>query len=223
MTFEEGKNMKIKLGTNLTLEPTFTEKKEKYRCKVVDMDDQYIYVDYPIDTITNKTVFLIDGTQLRATYVEELKSAFAFQTEVLGKRNGQIPMIRLSYPGDSEIIKIQRRDFVRVHSPLDVSVQFEDEKYQFITDDISAGGSAILLNREVKFKANDDVSILIPLAFNNGDIKYVSTIAKVVRIWDKDSLTLASLQFTDTDDIDKQHIVRFCFERQLLMRKKGLK
>lgn len=28
MTFEEGKNMKIKLGTNLTLEPTFTEKKK---------------------------------------------------------------------------------------------------------------------------------------------------------------------------------------------------
>ena len=49
--------MQIKLGTNLILEPTFTEKAEKYRCKVVDMDHHFIYVDYPIDTITNTTFF----------------------------------------------------------------------------------------------------------------------------------------------------------------------
>jgi len=64
--------------------------------------------------------------------------------------------------------------------------------------------------------------LLIPLLFNNGDIKYVSTLAQVIRIWDKGSLTIASLHFTDTDDLDKQQIVRFCFERQLLIRKKTM-
>ena len=222
MTFKEGFRMKIKLGTHLTLEPTLTENSEKYRCKVVDMDDKFIYIDYPIDSITNRTVFLIDGAQLRATFVEESKAAFSFPTEVLGKKHGQIPMVKLAYPGDSELIKIQRRDFVRVTSPIDISIQFEDEKYQFVTDDISAGGTAVLLNKQVKFKAGDEVSLLIPLAFNNGDIKYVSTTAKVIRIWERDTLTLASLQFSDTDDLDKQQIVRFCFEKQVLMRKKGL-
>ncbi|QFF98688.1 glycosyltransferase [Psychrobacillus glaciei] len=212
--------MKIKLGTILILEPTFVEKVEKYRCKVVDLDEQFIFIDYPIDTISNKTVFLMEGTQLRVSYVEESKSAFAFHTEVLAKRQGQIPMIKLSYPGDSEVIKIQRRDFVRVSTSLDISVQFEDDKYQFVADDISAGGSAVILNREVKFKEGDEISMLIPLAFNNGDIKYVTTTAAVVRIWDRGQQKLASLQFTDTDDLDKQQIVRFCFERQLFLRKK---
>ncbi|KQL35666.1 flagellar brake protein [Psychrobacillus sp. FJAT-21963] len=214
--------MKIKLGTNLILEPTFTEKAEKYRCKVVDLDEQFIYVDYPIDTNTNRTAFFIDGAQLRASYVEESKSAFAFQTEVLGKRNGQIPMIKLLYPGDSEIIKIQRRDFVRVTTALDISIQFEDEKYQFVTDDLSAGGTAVILNREVRFKEGDEISLLIPLAFNNGDIKYVTTTAAVVRIWERGQQHIASLQFTDTDDLDKQQIVRFCFERQLSLRKREM-
>ncbi|MET0961030.1 MAG: flagellar brake domain-containing protein [Psychrobacillus psychrotolerans] len=214
--------MKIKLGTQLILEPTFTDKTEKYQCKVVDLDDQFIYIDYPMDSLSNRTVFLMDGMQLRASFVEESKAVYAFQTEVLGKKSKQIPMIKLALPPDSEFLRIQRRDFVRVNTSIDISVQFEEERYQFVTDDISAGGTAIILNTPVNFKASDEVSLLIPLLFNNGDIKYVSTLAQVIRIWEKGSLTIASLHFTDTDDLDKQQIVRFCFERQLLIRKKTM-
>lgn len=214
--------MQIKLGTNLILEPTFTEAVEKYRCKVVDMDEQYLYVDYPIDTITNKSVIMMEGTQLRASFVEETKAVFAFPTEVLGRDHGQIPMVRLSYPETNDFMKIQRRNFVRVVSPIDVAIQYGDDKYQFVTDDISAGGIAAILNDEVSFTAGDEVSLTIPLAFNNGEMRYVFTTALVVRIWERESLKIASLQFTNTDDLDRQQIVRFCFERQLLMRKKGL-
>jgi len=222
MTLKEVLNMNIKLGTTLTLEPTFNEKKEKYRCKVVDIDNHTVYIDYPLESVTNKTVFLIDGAQLRATYAEDSRAIFAFHTEVLGRKKGQIPMIKLLYPGDSELIKIQRRDFVRVNYSVDISVEFEDERYQFVTDDISAGGSAIIIKGPVKFNEGDEVSILLPLSFNNGDIKYVSTIAEVVRIWTREAQTLASIKFTNTDDFDKQQIVRFCFERQLYLRNKGL-
>lgn len=214
--------MKIKLGTQLTLEPTFIDKTEKYRCKVVDLDDQFIYIDYPMDTISNRTVFLMDGMQLRATFVEDSKAVYAFQTEVLGKRSKQIPMVKLALPAESEFLRIQRRDFVRVNTSIDISVQFDGDRYQFVTDDISAGGTAVILNKPVNFKAGDEVSLLIPLLFNNGDIKYVTTLAQVIRIWDKEPLTIASLHFTDTDDLDKQQIVRFCFERQLLIRKKTM-
>ena len=169
-----------------------------------------------------KQLFLIDGTQLRATYAEESKAIFAFNTEVLGRKKGQIPMIKLLYPGDSELIKIQRRDFVRVNYAVDISVEFEDERFQFVTDDISAGGSAIIIKGPIKFNQGDEVSVLLPLCFNNGDIKYVSTIAEIVRIWTRGAQTLASLKFTDTDDFDKQQIVRYCFERQLYLRNKGL-
>ena len=87
-------------------------------------------------------------------------------------------MIKLALPPDSEFLRIQRRDFVRVNTSIDISVQFEEERYQFVTDDISAGGTGIILNTPVNFQASDEVSLLIPLLFNNGDIKYVSTLRK---------------------------------------------
>ena len=74
----------------------------------------------------------------------------------------------------------------------------------------------------MKFSGGDEVSLIIPLSFNNGEMRYVFTTALVIRIWERETLKIASLQFTNTDDLDRQQIVRFCFERQLLMRKKGL-
>ena len=214
--------MDLKLGTNLLLEPTFSSKAEKYRCKVVDQDKHSIFINYPVDTSTNKSVILTDGTQLKVTFVDESKAVYAFPTEVLGRKLGQVPMMKLSIPNPTEILKIQRRNYVRIEHALDIAIEFEGEKFQFITEDLSAGGLAVILNKEVNFQAGDTVSILLPLAFNNGDMKYVFSDAKVVRIWDKQDITIASLEFIDADDTDKQHIVRFCFERQLLLRKKGI-
>jgi len=214
--------MDLKLGTNLLLEPTFSSKAEKYRCKVVDQDNHAIYINYPVDPDTNKSIILTDGTQMKATFVEESKAVYAFPTEVLGRKLGQIPMIKLSIPNYSDIIKIQRRNYVRIEHAVDIAIEFQEEKYQFITEDISAGGVAVILNTEVNFSAGDEVSITLPLAFNNGDMKYIFAKAKVVRIWDKQDITIASLEFTNADDMDKQHIVRYSFERQLLLRKKGI-
>lgn len=48
------------------------------------------------------------------------------------------------------------------------------------------------------------------------------TDAKVIRIFERDNIKIASLQFVDIVDVDQQQIVRFCFERQILLRKKEL-
>lgn len=60
------------------------------------------------------------------------------------------------------------------------------------------------------------------LPFTNGEIRYVETEAVIVRIFERDGVQIASIRFTDTDEVDQQHIVRFCFERQVLIRKKEL-
>ncbi len=39
------------------LETIHTEPLERYKCKVVEVDDAKIYIDYPIQVETNKTVF----------------------------------------------------------------------------------------------------------------------------------------------------------------------
>jgi len=214
--------MELKIGTMLILEPTYTERVEKFRCKVVEQKDGVLYIDYPINTITKKTAFLIDGAQFRVTFNDESKQSFAFNTEVLGRKKGNIPMIMLSCPPEDEFIKIQRREFVRVETPVDVAVEYDNCFTQLVADDISAGGILLTLRGPVNFKEGDTVRLTIVLPYTNNDIHYVQTDALVVTIFERHNHTFASLQFTDTDDIDKQYIVRFCFERQLQIRKKEL-
>lgn len=218
----EGIHMEIKIGTMLILEPTYTERVERFRCKVVEQKDGVIYIDYPINTITKKTAFLIDGAQFRVTFNDESKQSFAFNTEVLGRKKGNIPMIMLSCPPDEEFIKIQRREFVRVETPVDVAVEYDNRFTQLVADDISAGGVLLALQGSINFKIGDEVRLTIVLPYTNKEIRYVQTDALVVTTFERNNRTLASVQFTDTDDIDKQYIVRFCFERQLQIRKKEL-
>ena len=214
--------MEIKIGTQLQLEPTYTERVEKFQCKVVEQQDNILYIDYPVNTATKKTAFLIDGSEFRATFRTEDKHSFAFKTEVIGRKAGNIPMIMLHCPKPEEFIKIQRREYVRVETPVDVAVQFKDHKYQLVSADISAGGLAIILKGTVAFKDEDEVKLTIALPFANGEVKYVITEATVVRIFEKEGKRIATIQLTDTDDVDQQHIVRFCFERQLVNRRKEL-
>lgn len=213
--------MDVKIGTIFILEPTNTEVPEKFKCKVVEQQGDVLFIDYPVNIATKKTAFLLDGTQLRVSFQTESKETYEFYTEVLGRRAGAIPMIMLSRPPKEEFVKIQRRQFVRIETPVDVAIKFQDHFYQYVALDISAGGIALKLNnREVPFQDGDDIEALLVLPFSNGDIKYIQTKAKIVRIFEREALRLASVQFVDTEDVYKQLIVRFCFERQLMNRKK---
>ncbi len=214
--------MELKIGTNLILESTTSDTNERFRCKIVEQKNNAIYIDYPINVTTNKTSFLLEGGNYRASFVDEEKNAYAFKTQVLGRIKSNIPMIMLSFPTENELMKIQRREFVRVETPVDVAIQIDHQYYQFITEDISAGGLAIIIKQDVPFKVNDELQLMIVLPFNNSNegIKYVRTTARVIRFIEKDNTVIAPLQFTNTDEIDRQNIIRFCFERQLQMHKK---
>ncbi len=214
--------MELKIGTMLILEPTYTDSVEKLRCKVVEQNEQAIYIDYPVNTETKRTAFLVDGAQFRATFHTEAKQSFAFNTEVLGRKKGNIPMIMLKVPPEDEFIKIQRREYVRVETAVDIAVGHEERYNQFVSADISAGGILLHINQSVTFKEGDVVQLTIVLPYLNGDMRYVITDASVISIFERNGQRYASMQFKDTDDLDKQYIVRFCFERQLHIRKKEM-
>ncbi|MEK4424745.1 flagellar brake protein [Solibacillus sp. FSL K6-1523] len=214
--------MELKIGTHLTLEPIYTELVEKFRCRIVEQQDNVIFIDYPVNVLTKKIAFLVDGAQFRVTFSTDSKENYAFNTEVLGRKAGNVQMIMLSLPPKEGFLKVQRREYVRIETPVDVAIEFNNQFYQFVAEDISAGGTAIHIKSPVGFDEGDRVKMVVVLPFTNGDVSYVETDAIIVRIFDRDEIRIASVHFTDTDDVDQQHIVRFCFERQLLFRKKEL-
>lgn len=214
--------MEIKIGTLLILTAYDGDLDERFNCKVVDQRENILYIDYPVNTKTHRTAFLLEGTRFKASFIDEKKVGFAFKTTVIGRENGNIPTIQLTMPPKEEFEKVQRREYVRVETPVDVAINHNGEYFQYVAEDISAGGLAIIASSANEYKQDEVVDITIALPFENRSegVRYVETSAEVIRVIDRDGVIVVPLKLMDTDDIDKQLILRFCFERQLKIRKK---
>lgn len=202
------------------------EKFEKYKCRLVEKKGQHLYIDYPINIDTNRTAFLLDGTQLKCSFVDKDGVAYIFESEVLGRVKQKIPMLILNYPGDGRLIKIQRRQFVRVETSVDVAIHPNDlklEPFVTVTDDISAGGAAIIASNKFNLVSGQEVDSWFVLPMQNGEYHYLKFLSKVVRSVSLDSnRNRISLQFLELPPNERQILLRFCFDQQLMMRKKGL-
>jgi c-di-GMP-binding flagellar brake protein YcgR len=212
----------IKAGTTLQLEPLHNDTLEKYRCRVVESGSDGIYIDYPIHTQTGKTVFLINGTQLKASFIHNEQTVLMFETEVLGRKIAKIPMIHINYPGEEELVKIQRRQFVRVDATADISLYFNDKYHPTVTEDISAGGCAVLIRNGMDVAHGARISMIIVLTMQTGECHYLEIAGSLIRVWEKNNKKIASIQFLNLTETQRQLIMRYCFERQLELRKKGL-
>lgn len=216
----------IKIGDNIILEHKTFDSYEQYKCKLVDRKGNDLYIDYPVNLATNRTVFLLEGTPLKANFVTDSGSSYTFQTEVKGRIKQTIPMVIISCPGKEHVIKIQRRQFVRVETAVDVaihSVKGEFPPFTTVTDDISAGGSALLINKKSSLKQGMEILCWFALPMQNGEYEYRKFHGKIIRIIEGSGfMNKASVQFFDSSGTDRQVLLRFCFERQLEMKKKGL-
>jgi c-di-GMP-binding flagellar brake protein YcgR len=210
--------MLLSIGTIIVIDKDFTKGSEKFKSKVVDMNEEFVMIDYPTHIETGRTAFFIDGTQLLVKFTDGKKMTYTFTTEVDGRLNKGVPMLKLTYPGDDQLIKIQRRQFVRVESAIDISVEKNGRFSQYVAADLSAGGVALVLTNRELLSAEEILSLIIVLPFASRDIKYVKVAARVTRVWEKDGRIIASLEFEKINSIERQHIIRFCFERQLKMR-----
>ncbi len=219
--------MLLGVGLNIQLEkqPNGEEETVLYKSRVVDIQsEEAVLIDYPINLTTGKTVFLLEDTELSVVFVDEKQNAYAFRSKIEARVRDQIPMIQISYPGDESLKKIQRREYVRVETSVDISLEKEDGKnFNLVTHDISAGGVSIYMK---EYSDEIEVGELVDLAFvlvsHNEPIQYGISDAKVVRKWEDEGRKIASFVFVDIEDKLRQQIVKFCFERQLIQRNERL-
>jgi c-di-GMP-binding flagellar brake protein YcgR len=211
----------IKAGTILQLEPIHNETPEKYRCRVVESEEDGIFIDYPIHTKTGKTAFMMNGTQLKASFVYNEQTVLMFESEVLGRKISKIPMIHIHYPGEGELVKVQRRQYVRVETNADISLYYNDQYHPAVTEDISAGGCAVRI-AGIDIEQGARISMIIVLAMQTGEYHYLEITGSLIRIWERNKNKIASIQFLNLTETQRQIIMRYCFEKQLELRKKGL-
>lgn len=217
----------LNIGDMITLEPSINPNGEKYKCRVVEIMENKLYIDYPLNNKTGKTVFLLNGTQLKAFVTADSTSAYFFDTAVLGRVKQNIPMIVLSFPSMDSMYKIQRREYVRVETPVDVAIHSLNGEFQpfvSITRDISAGGAAIILPSSKTLIQGVDILTHFVLPTLTEDYLYVTFKSNVIRIVEgkNGEKNRASIRFVDISESDRQLLIKFCFERQLLLKKKGI-
>ncbi|WP_096190639.1 flagellar brake protein [Evansella halocellulosilytica] len=213
----------IKIGSVIYIETNSSEEdKKRYRSKILDYERDQIFIDFPVDEQSNKPIYFLQGTQLRAWFLGEDEAFYLFHTEVLGKSERNIPMIILHDPGTDKYARIQRRQYVRVDTSVDVAVQLPHSKKLFtsISLDISGGGMAVELPVGHDLKAGEEVTAWIALAYQSGEINHIKTRSYIVRILQDNSREKASFQFVGLNEQKRQMIVRYCFEKQLERRRK---
>ncbi|GAA5415387.1 uncharacterized protein YpfA [Paraliobacillus ryukyuensis] len=224
----KGEQQLIKIGIPLTLETIQNEEEHtKYRCKVVEQEESTIYIDYPINEKTGRTDIFPKGAEFSVSFIGKDEAVYQFFTEIKGKKQGNMPMLLLHYPKD-KLNRIQRREYVRINSTLDIAVHDlsnEKEAYTSITKDISGGGlSVVLPNDQLQYDEEELVEILLVLPMNNGNTEYIKAKASVVRMLQKKDMhkPLLTLKFHDILEKDRQQIIRYCFEVQLRERRQRL-
>lgn len=214
----------FKIGTTITLEPLTSESDEKYKCKIVELNENSIFIDYPINMKTEKTIFLIDGMQLRASFIGSDQCTYFFDTEVLGRVKQQIPMMILQYKGKDSLVRVQRRKFFRIEEAVDVAVESDSNEFPpfvSVTQDISAGGAAIILPEGMVLPSGSMIKALFVLPMQSGQWCYEKVNCKVIRtiIGENGNRNVAPLEFVNNSENMQQQFTRFCYEKQLLSKK----
>lgn len=217
----------LRIGDTITLELQHSDNEiEKYKTKILEMQGNNLYIDYPVSLKTGRIGIFLEGTQFKASFVGKDTAAYLFDTEVKGRKKVEnIPMVVISFPGDDKLIKIQRREFVRIDTAIDVAihpVNGEFKPFTTITSDISAGGAAIILPEHHRLRKDMEIYGWFVLPLSNGDYNYLKLKCNVIRVIEgKDnSRDKAPLKFLETKESERQIITKLCFDRQLAGRKR---
>ena len=209
----------LTIGGTIILEQSHSDQSETYRCKLMDIRDGVLFIDYPVNIHTNRIDYLINGTHLKGTFVGKDQNTYLFMTEIKGRVRENIPLLLLDYPGDEHLQKIQRREYVRVSLSKNVDVHpinNEFEPFTALTRDISAGGAAIIVPQNIKVNIETFLMLGFSFEMRNRDVHELSIHVKVKRIVDvSNNRKKVSVEFMELGETERQIIMRYCFERQL--------
>ncbi|MGG1573804.1 flagellar brake protein [Fictibacillus sp. NRS-1165] len=213
------------IGDSLILEPAVSRQEIRYKCKVMELSDDQIYIDYPINEVTGKTEFFVNGTAFKATFYHQDQNVYMFQTELSGRKIDRIPLLAIQHPDEKSLVKLQRRQFIRIESMLDIAVHPSDTvfiPFTSVTSDISAGGlrSALPAGHPLKEGMRIICGVILPM--NSGTVHCLKAECNVLRILEHNGKEKASVHFSSLGEAAQQNLVRYCFEQQLAEKKKLL-
>lgn len=204
---------------------SFNKNKEKsiYFSKLVDIiEGGFIVIEAPI---SEGVLVPIEVGSLFDLYINNKNSFYYVKAEVKERVKANIPTVIMRLEGT--LSKIQRRDFFRFECTLNAKVgRIDDSKekdlkdtmyYSSIIHDISGGG--IRMSSDLELKHGDKIECVLELEKDS-----VLVIGKVVRVSTSKGIYKHEygINFLSISNQNREQIVKYIFEQQRKLRKKGM-
>jgi c-di-GMP-binding flagellar brake protein YcgR len=198
------------------------ESQQVYKSRIADIQDDSFGIEIPLSEKTGKSKRLYTGDQISAHYISEGGVKNYFQTTVLGYREDTIRQVIIKKPDPDSITKVQRRNYLRVPTELEVAVLLSGHiQIAALTDDLSGGGLSFICEGKYPIQTKDNLHCWLLLNFKNETIDHASSKGEVIRVKKLEmGRQLVMVNFTEIHNTDRQKIIKYCFERQLDLRKR---
>lgn len=213
MLYEE----RIYEGLSVELVVLDGEYQGRYRTRIEEVGKRILSIGVPVSE--GQFIPLREGTRLELIFADEV-SAYSFTTSIIKRIALPIPTFIIEYP--NKINKIQRRKFVRVPiiRPLKYRILdkdgVSDPKNGYMID-LSGGG--LLFNAQENLPSK--TIVLMQTTIGSEDLEIPGLIIRSTREDDKDMYRV-SVQFHQISEKTRDKIIRYVFDLQREMRKKGL-
>ncbi|MFD0711131.1 flagellar brake protein [Paenibacillus sp. GCM10027626] len=194
----------------------------EYKSRIADENDIELLIEVPVQEGMGKYKRLFLGDELSAYYISGDGVKHYFNSHVLGHKEDVVRLVRIRKPDPDSITKVQRRNFLRVAAELEMAIQLSPQiRFIGITDDVGGGGISFLSDGKWPMTPGKELECWLLLPYRNGAIEHAQFKSEVVRVRKLESgRNQVMIKFTSITDGERQKIIRYCFERQLEIRKK---
>ncbi|UVI32368.1 flagellar brake protein [Paenibacillus spongiae] len=194
----------------------------EYKSRIADGSDNELLIEIPVLEGTGRYKRLFLGDELSAYYLTHDGVKHYFNSHVLGLKEDVVRLVRIQKPDPDSITKIQRRHFLRVASELEIAIRLSDHvRFLGMTDDVGGGGISFLCDGRWPIKPETELDCWLLVPYRNGSIEHTQFKAEVVRVKKLETGRIQVMaKYVSITDGERQKIIRYCFERQLDVRKR---
>ncbi|WP_164931451.1 flagellar brake protein [Longirhabdus pacifica] len=196
----------------------------EYRSRVADIRGKEIIVEIPIDVKTGKVKTLYRGENISFSFIDNEGIQHFFESKVLGfmLEKEHMRQVMIEKPALDQITRKQRRSFLRMPASLECKFKINNNGLdrQCFTHDISGGGMCFIYEDDVLLFPEQTIQGNIYIMYKNKDKVKITFEGELVRQEPEKNLIKNMVKFTKISEQDRQHVVKFCIERQLELYKK---
>jgi len=211
----------LEIGDKLSIEIRENEVNQNennmLNAQLIDIDNNYLYISPPV--YSGKRYTLSKNQEITMFFYRK-KGVYQFNAEVVNQIDTNIVTFKLKPLGHTQ--KIQRRNYYRL--PIVAPAVLKKQKnntiveFECIMKDLSGSGVKIACKNEIE----KSESVLIKFSIDENQLVAMNgEVVRVIKNFENNTYELG-IKFKEANQVDVDRIFAFIFEKQRLLRKKGL-